>query len=155
MLSTLRTPFKDIIIPTDVQRQIVPRPKRRYAKFRVRVRYLVEWWMASEVLRSEVQVIRTQSTATNASMDTISGNFRLSWGEDGEETDYLPADVGEVELEAALEGLQDIRDVQVKREGAHHGCIKRITNKSIRHGVRTTVNRSQLTYLLRFIRVSM
>lgn len=84
--------------------------------------------MAYEVVRSEVQVIRTQSTATNASMDTISGNFRLSWGEDGEETDYLPADVGEVELEAALEGLQDIRDVQVKRKEAHHGCIKQKTN---------------------------
>lgn len=69
--------------------------------------------MASEVVRSEVQVLRAESTAVNSSADTIAGNFRLSWGEDGEETDYLPAEVGEVELEAALQGLKDIRDVQV------------------------------------------
>lgn len=69
--------------------------------------------MASEVVRSEVQVLRTESTAVNSSVDSVAGNFRLSWGEDGEETDYLPADVGEVELEAALEGIKDVRDVQV------------------------------------------
>lgn len=73
-------------------------------------RYLVEWWMASELTRSEVQVLRLESTATS---DTLTGNFRLSWGDGGEETDYLPADVGEVELEAALEALGEIRDVQV------------------------------------------
>lgn len=69
--------------------------------------------MASEFTRSEVQVLRLASTATNVAADTLSGNFRLSWGNGGEETDYLPADVGEVELEAALEALQDVRDVQV------------------------------------------
>lgn len=69
--------------------------------------------MASEVIRSEVQVIRTESTALNSSADIIVGTFRLSWGDDGEETDFLPAAVGEVELEAALEALQEVRDVQV------------------------------------------
>ncbi|CAM9800578.1 unnamed protein product [Ectocarpus sp. 6 AP-2014] len=78
--------------------------------------YLVEWWMASEPVRSEVQVLRLASTAVSVANDTLTGNFRLSWGDGGEETDYLPADVGEVELEAALEGLQDVRDVQVSRE---------------------------------------
>lgn len=73
-------------------------------------RYLVEWWMASDLTRSEVQVLRLESTVAS---DTLNGNFRLAWGEGGEETDYLPADVGEVELEAALEALQEIRDVQV------------------------------------------
>lgn len=68
--------------------------------------------MASDLTRSEVQVLRLASTDTS---DTLSGNFRLSWGDGGEETDYLPFDVGEVELEAALEALQEIRDVQVRR----------------------------------------
>ena len=54
--------------------------------------------MASELIRNEVQVLRVASSAANASSDSIAGNFRLSWGEGGEETDYLPADVGEVEL---------------------------------------------------------
>lgn len=66
--------------------------------------------MASDLTRSEVQVLRLESTDAS---DTLSGNFRLSWGDGGEETDYLPFDVGEVELEAALEALQEIRDVQV------------------------------------------
>lgn len=69
--------------------------------------------MASELVRSEVQVIQTASTAMNASDDTLIGNFRLSWGDGGEETDYLPANAGEVELEAALEALTEVRDVQV------------------------------------------
>lgn len=69
--------------------------------------------MASELTRSEVQVLRMASTATSFAADTLSGTFRLSWGDGGEETDYLPVDVGEVELEAALEALQDVRDVQV------------------------------------------
>lgn len=69
--------------------------------------------MASEPTTSEVQVLRLASTATDYSSDTLTGNFRLSWGEGGEETDYLPADVGEVQLEAALEALEDVRDVQV------------------------------------------
>lgn len=69
--------------------------------------------MASEPVRSEVQVLRLASTAVSVANDTLTGNFRLSWGDGGEETDYLPADVGEVGLEAALEGLQDVRDVQV------------------------------------------
>lgn len=73
-------------------------------------RYLVEWWMASELTRSEVQVLRLGSTVDS---DTLTGTFRLSWGEGGEETDHLPVDVGEVDLEAALEALRDIRDVQV------------------------------------------
>ena len=66
--------------------------------------------MASDLTRSEVQVLRLESTVAS---DTLTGNFRLSWGDGGEETDYLSYDVGEVELEAALEALQDIRDVQV------------------------------------------
>lgn len=69
--------------------------------------------MASELIRHEVQVLRVASTAINSSSDSIVGNFRLSWGDGGEETDYLPADVGEVELKAALEALVDVRDVQV------------------------------------------
>lgn len=69
--------------------------------------------MASELIRSEVQVLRIESTAVNASSDSLAGSFRLTWGDGGEETDYLPADVGEVELEAALEALTDVRDVQV------------------------------------------
>lgn len=68
--------------------------------------------MASELSRSEVQVLQLKSAVTS---DTLTGNFRLSWGEGGEETDYLPWNVGEVELEAALEALQEIRDVQVPR----------------------------------------
>lgn len=68
--------------------------------------------MASDPTRSEVQVLRLESDS--ASADTLTGNFRLSWGEGGEETDYLPWNVGEVELEAALEALQEIRDVQVR-----------------------------------------
>lgn len=70
--------------------------------------------MASELLRSEVQVLRLASTAASSSSDLIVGNFRLSWGDGEEETDYLPADVGEVELEAALEALVDVRDIQVR-----------------------------------------
>ena len=53
------------------------------------------------------------SSAVNSSSDSIAGNFRLSWGDGGEETDYLPADVGEVELKAALEAFVEVRDVQV------------------------------------------
>ena len=68
--------------------------------------------MASEPTRSEVQVLRLESNS--ASADTLNGNFRLSWGEGGEETDYLPWNVGEVELEAALEALQEVRDVQAR-----------------------------------------
>lgn len=71
--------------------------------------------MASEPTRSEVQVLRLASMATNFASDNLTGNLRLSWGEGGEETDYLPADVGEVQLEAALEALEDVRDVQVRR----------------------------------------
>lgn len=74
--------------------------------------------MASELIRNEVQVLRVASSAVNSSSDSIAGNFRLSWGDGGEETDYLPADVGEVELEAALEALVEVRDVQV---GVVHG----------------------------------
>lgn len=74
--------------------------------------------MASELIRNEVQVLRVASSAANASSDSIAGNFRLSWGEGGEETDYLPADVGEVELKAALEALVEVREVQV---GVVHG----------------------------------
>lgn len=70
--------------------------------------------MAADFVRSEVQVIKSTSTAANSSSDAISGSFRLSWGLGGEETDYLPADIGEVALEAALEALEDVRDVQVK-----------------------------------------
>ena len=69
--------------------------------------------MASDLVRNEVQVLRTASTAISSSSETIFGNFRLSWGYGGEETDYLPADVGEVELEAALEALMEVRDVKV------------------------------------------
>lgn len=68
--------------------------------------------MASEVTRSEVQVLRLESDAT--STDTLTGTFRLSWGDGGEETDYLPWNALETELEAALEALHDIRDVQVR-----------------------------------------
>lgn len=74
--------------------------------------------MASELIRNEVQVLRVASSAVNSSSDSIAGNFRLSWGDGGEETDYLPADVGEVELKAALEALVEVRDVQV---GVVHG----------------------------------
>lgn len=74
--------------------------------------------MASELIRHEVQVLRVASSAVNSSSDSIAGNFRLSWGDGGEETDYLPADVGEVELKAALEALVEVRDVQV---GVVHG----------------------------------
>ena len=70
--------------------------------------------MASELTRSEVQLLRLESDA--ASADTLTGNFRLSWGEGGEETDYLAWDVLEAELEVALEALQEIRDVQVRSE---------------------------------------
>lgn len=70
--------------------------------------------MASELIRYEVQVLRVASGASNSSSDSIAGNFRLSWGEEGEETDYLPADVGEVELKAALEALVEVREVQVR-----------------------------------------
>lgn len=66
--------------------------------------------MASDHTRSEVQVLRLESPASS---DTLGGNFRLSLDDGGEETDYLPAGVGEAELEAALEALPDIRDVQV------------------------------------------
>lgn len=67
--------------------------------------------MASEFTRSEVQVLRLESAAAS---DTLTGNFRLSWGDGGEETDYLAWNVGEVELEAALEALHQVRDVQVR-----------------------------------------
>lgn len=73
--------------------------------------------MASDVVRGEVQMLRTASTAVNSSADALAGNFRLSWGKSGEETDYLPAEVGEAELEAALEALADVRDVQVDSTG--------------------------------------
>lgn len=81
-------------------------------------RYLVEWWMASDPVRNEVQVLKTASTALNSSSDIIVGTFQLSWGYGGEETDYLPADIGEAELEAALEALVEVRDVQVDLSAA-------------------------------------
>lgn len=80
--------------------------------------------MASEPVRSEVQVLRLASTAVSVANDTLTGNFRLSWGDGGEETDYLPADVGEVELEAALEGLQDVRDVQVRANSCYFSIFQ-------------------------------
>lgn len=82
--------------------------------------------MASDSIRHEAQVVRSASTAANISSDTISGTFRLSWGTGGEETDHLSADVGEVELEAALEAFEDVRDVQVRGSiRVQHGPLSR------------------------------
>lgn len=66
------------------------------------------------MMRSEVQIIRTASLAANSSSDSIVGSFRLSWGDGGEKTDYLPANIGEMEFEAALEALVNVRDVQAR-----------------------------------------
>jgi PA14 domain/Fibronectin type III domain len=73
--------------------------------------YLVEWWMAADSQRSEVQVISTGGPA-----GAYTGAFRLVY--EGETTVYLHAAASEAEVEAALEALPSLRDVTVVRTAA-------------------------------------
>jgi hypothetical protein len=72
--------------------------------------YLVEWWRAEDPGLDEVQVIKTDASTQ------ISGTFVVGYA--GASTDSLPFDVTEEEMELALEGLPQIRDVQVTRSNA-------------------------------------
>ena len=69
--------------------------------------YLLEYWYTPG--RDEVQVIQTGSSSTFA----LNGTFTVTY--DGDETDTLPYDVSEDDMEAALEELSTLRDVRVVR----------------------------------------
>ena len=67
--------------------------------------YLVEWWRAEEPARNEVQIVKI------AADGPLRGTFVMSY--QGEPTDTLPYDIAEEDLEAALESLPTLRDLQV------------------------------------------
>ena len=67
--------------------------------------YLVEWWRAEEPARNEVQIVKI------AADGPLRGTFVMSY--QGEATDTLPYDIAEEDLEAALESLPTLRDLQV------------------------------------------
>jgi len=69
--------------------------------------YLVEWWLADEPPRHEVQVVRLHGARGTR------GTFVLDYA--GARTSPLDHDVGEDDLELALEALPQVRDVQVTR----------------------------------------
>ncbi|CAM9130727.1 unnamed protein product, partial [Phaeothamnion confervicola] len=81
--------------------------------------FLVEWWMADDDRRDEVQVIRAVDPAGATNATDLRGVWRLSLG--GEPTGFLPAQATEAQLEAALEALEDVRDVQVVRQTLANG----------------------------------
>ncbi len=76
--------------------------------------YTVEWWLANNDFRHEVQVI--QASAPGA---LPSGSFRL--GLDGYSTDWVPVDSSAIEMASELKALPTIRDLQVTRSDATSG----------------------------------
>ncbi|KAG5186906.1 hypothetical protein JKP88DRAFT_156261, partial [Tribonema minus] len=72
--------------------------------------YLVEWWVAEELMRPAVQVV-ANSDGVNGGANK--GVFRLQY--QGAATAYLTFDAEEAEVEAALQALPALRDVSVVR----------------------------------------
>ncbi len=78
--------------------------------------YTVEWWLANEDFRHEVQVI--QASVPGALPPY--GSFRL--GLDGYSTDCIPADSSEREMASELKAsLQSTQELQVTRSAATSG----------------------------------
>ncbi len=77
--------------------------------------YTVEWWLANDDFRHEVQVI--QASAPGALPP--SGSFRL--GLYGYSTDWIPADSLAIEMASELKALPSIRDLQVTRSDVTSG----------------------------------
>ena len=69
--------------------------------------YLVEWWRAEDGGQAEVEVVQV------AAAGPLRGTFVVRY--QGEATDTLPWDAAEETVEAALEALPSLRDVQVRK----------------------------------------
>jgi hypothetical protein len=85
-------------------------------------KYMVEWYTTAG--QEEVQIIRTASTDTS---ETLGGSFRLQY--DGQVTDYLPYNINQIDMEAALNELSSLRHVEVLRMEKDNGFDWSVTFK--------------------------